>query len=145
MKFADLKFTVSARSTEQTSNIKHTHALRSEVTLVRGSFRLAPITHPILYIIVQSVPILPVLKFHTAKLYWPRRPPLTTQASTGLRTGLSWPTQIILAFAGPLPHYLSSLARYDNTGLHWPTRTLLVGWGKGRRQDWREGWVGVGR
>ena len=26
-------------------------------------------------------------------------------------TGLHWPTQIILAFAGPLPQYLSSLAR----------------------------------
>ena len=37
VKFANLKFTVSARS------IKHTHALRNEVTLVRGSLRLAPI------------------------------------------------------------------------------------------------------
>ena len=37
MKFADLKFSVFARST------KHTHAERNEVTLVWGSLTLAPI------------------------------------------------------------------------------------------------------
>ena len=40
VKFADLKFTVIARS-KQTH--KHIHALRNEVTLVWGSLRLAPI------------------------------------------------------------------------------------------------------
>ena len=40
-KFADLKFTVFARSKQASID---THALRNEVTLVWGSLRLAPIT-----------------------------------------------------------------------------------------------------
>ena len=40
VKFADLKFTVIARSKQAS---KHTHAQRNEVTLVLGSLRLAPI------------------------------------------------------------------------------------------------------
>ena len=41
-KFADLKFTVFARSKQASID---THALRNEVTLVWGSLRLAPITY----------------------------------------------------------------------------------------------------
>ena len=128
VKFADLKFTVIARS-KQTS--KHTHAQRNEVTLVWGSLRFAPINY-----IIYAAQLFPYQECNQS-------PNSEMQQSSTCLTTLTYaPSRDInpltTEFFPPRQHLFMHSAHTTFVGTPLPQHSLLSGqtwWGP---HTWRD-------